>query len=165
MFFYNDCMRLRWDKIVWALKKAAQQLKQQNCIREYDEMRWSYLYPAIAEREHTSVEYGHCTSNLLGRYSSPYLNWNQVVSAIEYAASLLLKENYNLEHEEVKTRYLTDAISRRDSYLFLIGQNVPTTTDRKSNLGLNWIQYNRANTIFPLSDRGKLLRQALNCSS
>lgn len=165
MFFYNDCMRLRWDKIVWALKKAAQQLKQQNCIREYDEMRWSYLYPAIAKREHTSVEYGHCTSNPLGRYSSPYLNWNQVVSAIEYAASLLLKENYNLEHEEVKTRYLTDAISRRDSYLFLIGEDVPTTTDRKSNLGLNWIQYNHANTIFPLSDRGELLRQALNCSS
>ncbi len=155
MFFYNDCMRLRWDKIVWALKKAAQQLKQQNCIREYDEMRWNYLYPAIAEREHTS--------NLVGRYSNPYLNWNQVVCAIEYAAFLLLKENYNLEHEEVKTRYLTDATSRRDSYLFLIGQDVPTTTNRKSNLELNWVQYNHANTIFPLADRRKLLRQALKC--
>lgn len=157
MFFYNDCMRLRWDKIVWALKKAAQQLKQQNCIREYDEMKWGYLYPAIAEREHTS--------NPLGRYSSPYLNWNQVVSAIEYAAALLLKENHHLEHEEVKTRYLTDAISRRDSYLFLIGQDVPTTTDRECSLELELRRYNHLDITFPLLNRGKLLRQALKCSS
>lgn len=155
MFFYDDGMQLRWDKIVSALKQAAALLKQENCIREYDEMKWSYLYPAIAEREHTS--------NVLGRYRSPYLDWNKVVSAIEYAASLLLKENYNVEHEEVKTRYLTDAISMRDSYLFLIGKGLPTGANGKSNLEFNWFQYSRPSTIFPLSDRQKLLRQALNC--
>lgn len=155
MFFCDDYMPLRWDKIVSALKQAGTLLKQQDYIREYDEMKWSYLYPAIAEREQTS--------NVLGRYRSPYLDWNKVVSAIEYAASLLLKENYNVEHEEVKTRYLTDAISMRDSYLFLIGKNLPPGANTKSSFEFNWVQYTRPSTIFSSSDRRKLLQQALSC--
>lgn len=155
MSFYDDYMPLRWDKIVSALKQAGTLLKQENCIREYDEMKWSYLYPAIAEREHTF--------NPLGRYHSPYLDWNKVVSAIEYAASLLLKENYNVEHEEVKNRYLTDAINMRDTYLFLIGKESPTGAKAKSGFEFNWVQYTRPSTIFSSSDRRKLLKQALSC--
>jgi len=148
-------MPLRWDKIVSALKQAAALLKQEDCIREYDEMKWSYLYPAIAEREHTF--------NVLGRYRSPYLDWNKVVSAIEYAAALLLKESYKVEHEEVKNRYLSDAISMRDSYLFLIGKNLPTGVNTKNSIEFDWVQYSRPSTIFSSSDRRKLLQQALSC--
>ncbi len=154
MFACDDYMPLRWDKIVSALKQAGNLLIQKDYIREYDEMKWSYLYPAIAERERNS--------NIMGRYRSPYLDWNKVVTALEHAASLLLKENYNMEHEEVKSRYLTDAINMRDTYLFLVGKSLPAAANLKSGLEFGWVQYNRPSTIFSSSDRLKLVSQALH---
>ncbi|MGB0388792.1 MAG: hypothetical protein ACPGWR_28565 [Ardenticatenaceae bacterium] len=148
MFLYTQFPLLRWDKIVSALKQAAKLLQQENYRLEYDEMKWSYVYPAIAERE--------LAYKPVGRFRSPYLNWNKVVWAIEQAANLLLKDDYVAEHHEVKKRYLADAIDMRDSYLFLTGNATP-----KEAPSISWLAYKRPHSIISTSNRRKLLQKAL----